>query len=404
MGRKSKYTLQQVAEWEPFLHGKPLYAVHAFIRAKGKMGQAAKLLGIRPASMSSRMDTARRMAETRGNMPEFGSVHPVPEGMRIKGISSNVDDQGMVKQSWVKLEADRDAGVKVLLDNLEQILENYKGVAGRDAPKQKKGAYDNDTMTWYPIGDHHFGMYAWAEECGEDYDTDMASRLLRQAIDKLVDSAPMSAEAALLNVGDFFHMDNTKNVTNHSGNILDVDTRWTKVIQVGVDALRYAVDRMLEKHYKVHLYNVMGNHDTHSATALSMVMAAIYEGNPRINVHVTANPFQYHQFGQCLVGMHHGDTIKRMDDYVGIMARDQAEKWGATQFRYWWLGHVHHSQRHEKPGVLIETFRTLAARDAWHASMGYGAGRDMTAIVLHKDYGEIERHTVPVQMLRGWYE
>lgn len=392
-----KLTKDQLQDMKRFVADADIVTLCAMIDM-GTQVKAAKALSISQPALSQRMKRIMQEAQASGWMPDFGSHNKLPAGMRMKGISALVDEEGAVKQSWLKLEQDRDAHIRILLDNLADTLSRYKGVAS--PPRKTVKASDDDTMTWYPIGDHHFGMYAWAEECGADYDTDTADELLRAAIDKLVASAPPSKEAALLNVGDFFHMDNTKNVTNHSGNLLDVDTRWTKVVQVGVNALRYAVDRMLQKHETVHVYNVMGNHDTHSATALSMVLAAIYEGTDRVNVHVSANTFQYHEFGKCMVGMHHGDTIRKRDNYVGIMARDQAEMWGRTSFRYWWLGHIHNSQREELPGVLLETFRTLAARDAWHASMGYGSGRDMTAIVLHKDYGEIERHTVPVQMIQ----
>jgi len=365
----------------------------------GTQAKAAKHMGITQSSFQERVARAIKNAQLNGWMPDFASTHRLPAGMRMKGISAYVDEAGLVQRSWLKMEQDRDAGIKLMLDNLGEILESYKGAAKPVPLGKPKGGYDKDLMSWYPIGDHHFGMYAWAEETGVDYDTEIAGSLLRDAIDKLVNASPVSESAAILNVGDFFHMDNTKNVTNQSGNILDVDTRWTKVVQVGVNALRYCVERALQKHRKVHLFNVMGNHDTHSATALSMVMSAIYENEPRVEVHVTANTFQYHEFGKCMVGMNHGDTVKKRENYVGIMARDMPEMWGRTRFRYWWLGHIHNSQREELPGCLLETFRTLAARDAWHASMGYGSGRDMTCIVLHREYGEIERHTVPVQMI-----
>lgn len=393
-----KITPEQFQDMKPFVSDADMVTVCAMIDM-GTQVKAARALSISQGTLSQRLKRIVKEAQVAGWMPDFGSHNKLPVGMRMKGISALVDESGAVKQSWLKLENDPAAHIRVLLDNLAGILKQYTGVAG--AGCKAPAHTTSETMTWYPIGDHHFGMYAWAEEAGVDYDTEMASDLLCQAIDRLVASAPASKEAAILNVGDFFHMDNTKNVTNHSGNILDVDTRWTKVIQVGINALRYCVDRALKKHEKVYLYNVMGNHDTHSATALAMVMAALYEGNPRVVVPVSASPFQYHEFGQCMVGMHHGDTIRKRDNYVGIMARDQAEMWGRTKYRYWWLGHIHNSQREELPGVLLETFRTLAARDAWHASMGYGAGRDMTAIVLHKDFGEVERHTVPVAMLTG---
>ena len=51
-------------------------------------------------------------------------------------------------------------------------------------------------------------------------------------------------------------------------------------------------------------------------------------------------------------------------------------------------------------GMKVESFRTLSARDAYAASHGYRSGRDMKCLVFHKDFGEVERHTVSVDMLR----
>jgi hypothetical protein len=50
---------------------------------------------------------------------------------------------------------------------------------------------------------------------------------------------------------------------------------------------------------------------------------------------------------------------------------------------------------------VVEAFRTLAARDAWHAGQGYRAGRDMRLLVHHKDFGEVERHRCDIAMLGG---
>jgi hypothetical protein len=76
------------------------------------------------------------------------------------------------------------------------------------------------------------------------------------------------------------------------------------------------------------------------------------------------------------------------------MANDRPEQWGATRHRYFYKGHIHHKDKQvckEHPGCTVEAFRTMAARDAWHGTEGYRAGRDMTCIVLHAEHGEIER-------------
>ena len=73
------------------------------------------------------------------------------------------------------------------------------------------------------------------------------------------------------------------------------------------------------------------------------------------------------------------------------MAADRPEDWGNTEFRHWMCGHIHHWTAKEHPGVIVETFRTLAGKDAWHAGKGYRSRRDMNCIVFHAKYGEIQR-------------
>ena len=53
----------------------------------------------------------------------------------------------------------------------------------------------------------------------------------------------------------------------------------------------------------------------------------------------------------------------------------------------------------EFSGLTWESFRTLAAKDAWAAGRGYRAGRDMLCIVHHREHGEIERHRVDIGMI-----
>ena len=63
-------------------------------------------------------------------------------------------------------------------------------------------------------------------------------------------------------------------------------------------------------------------------------------------------------------------------------------------------GHIHHLSRDKEcAGCVVETFRTLAPKDAWHAGQGYRAGRDMYAITHHVSHGEFMRTRCDVSML-----
>lgn len=203
----------------------------------------------------------------------------------------------------------------------------------------------------------------------------------------------------IVNCGDYFHSDSNAGVTMRSNHKLDTDTRWAKVLLVGLKAMRQCIASALQHHEKVTVINAIGNHDDHSSIFLTIALSNIYENEPRINIIDNPTIVHYYHFGQNLIGVHHGHTIKA-EQLPLIMATDRPKEWSESKHRMWICGHVHHLSRKEYQGVSVETFRTLAGRDAWSASMGYRAGRDMNAIVLHKDFGEVARHTVSVEMLR----
>jgi hypothetical protein len=242
-------------------------------------------------------------------------------------------------------------------------------------------------------------MYAWAKETGEDFDLELAERLTLEAVDSLVSAAPPAATAILLLLGDVFHADDQSNRTPGHKNQLDVDSRYPKVIQVGIKTFRHAILRALEKHDKVIVREEPGNHDPHAKWALLYTLAAYFENNPRVVVDLSPAKFWYYRFHKVLIGSTHGDTIKP-DQLPGLMAADRAEDWGTTKHRYWYSGHIHNTQVKEYPGVVWEAFRTLAAKDAWTAGQGYRAGRDMRCIVHHKDHGKIARFRCDIGMLQ----
>ena len=164
--------------------------------------------------------------------------------------------------------------------------------------------------------------------------------------------------------------------------------------------MKSCIDTALQKHRKVIVRNCIGNHDDHTSQALALILDAYYSKEPRVKVDISPNPFWYFRFGLNLVAATHGHTVKPAD-LASIMAHDRPKDWGDTVYRYWYLGHYHTQKVHETGSVVTEYFRTLAAKDAWTNEHGYRSGRDMNSIILHKDYGQIERHRADILMVRA---
>lgn len=369
--------------------------IRAILEA-GSVRKGAKALGVSPRNVFAMLARIRKQATRRGHAPEYDLRHPAPPGYALKGTSTLYDADGNLRAQWVKTREDGQS-IELLREAIESLAEPFMGAAKPASPPAR---VNSETLTVYPMGDAHIGMFAYAQESGADFDIAIAESDLCGAVDRLVAVAPPSHTALIVNVGDFYHADTSDNRTLQSGHALDVDTRWSKVLSIGIRAMRRCIESALQKHQRVKIINAAGNHDKHTSVVLSAVLDAFYHNEPRVEVDMSPAAFRYHQFGRVLIGVAHGDKTK--PEALGpIMAADMAEAWGQTRHRYWLTGHVHHRRVFELPGCMVESFRTLAAKDAWHAESGYRSGRDMHCIIMHHDHGEIERHRVDVGMLRS---
>jgi DNA-binding XRE family transcriptional regulator len=361
----------------------------------GSQAKAAKALGINLRNLEKSIALLRRSAALRGYSPEHDYTHPVPDTHVAKGVSTYYDADGKVRGQWVKSSLDDAKAEEARRAVLDALSEEVRGMA----PLVQGPVTSNDQlMAVYPLGDPHFGMYAWAKETGEAFDLDEAERLTFGAVDSLVGSAPAADIGIVLPLGDVFHANDQSNQTPAHKHQLDVDSRYPKVIQSGIKTFRRAILRALEKHRKVIVRIEQGNHDPEAKWALAFALAAYFENEPRVEIDLTPGKFWYYRFGKVLLGTTHGDTVKQAQ-LGGVMAADRPEDWGLTKHRYFLSGHVHSSNVLELPGVVCESFRTLAASDAYAAGHGYRAGRDMRLIVMHREFGEVARHRCDVSMI-----
>jgi len=365
------------------------------VNEHGSNRQAAFALKVTPSTIDGAIQRLKRNAAMQGYSPEHDMNKIAPDPFRVRGVSTYYDKDGKPRGQWVKTQLDADKLEQLFKDFAQSLADGVKGLA----PIEPAPKYTHDElMCVYPMGDPHFGMYAWWQDAGDDFDLEIARRLTCGAVDRLVASAPNASTALLLNLGDMFHADNQKNVTN-SGHQLDVDGRWAKVQLVGLQAMIHCIRRLLEKHQKVIFRINKGNHDGHSSYALALMLSCYFHNEPRVEVDLSPAAVWYYQFGKVLIGSTHGDTIKGKD-MLGVMAADKPKEWGETRYRHWYVGHVHHADLKEYPGGMVEYFRTMAARDAWHQGQGYRAGRDMCCIVHHRDYGQAERHYCDIAMIK----
>lgn len=350
---------------------------------------AARALGLNERTLRRR----RERLALKGYSPDHDMTHAVPDGFNVKGVSTLYRDDGTVAAQWVKSSADAERRDALMREAVEAMAADLPRVK----PRKATGKWRRDLLTVYPIGDPHLGMLSWPDETGQNWNLEVARQVHCDAMASLVESAPETETAVMVNLGDALHFDSLEAKTPRGGNLLDADGRYAKIVDVAIATMRQCVESALSKHKRVHVICVPGNHDETGGLWLARLLAIAYEREPRVTVDTTPGVFAYFRWNQVLLGIHHGHTCKT-DKLPGVMASDRAKDWGEASHRVWLTGHVHHESRKEYAGVTVETFGTLAARDAYAYTGGWRSERGMQALVYHAEHGEVARHKVNAAM------
>lgn len=356
--------------------------------------EIGRRLGISESKGRSHVRRMKAKAARQGDSPEHDMTRTVPDGYHVKGTSTLYDEDGKPRMQWVKSSIDHERQAEILKEALNAMAEDLP----RIPPTVKPSLIHDDLMAVYPLGDPHIGVLSWGDETGQDWDLAIAEEKFCAVFDRLVKTAPPCRQAVIVNLGDYFHVDNMAGVTERSGHSLDTDGRFGKMIRVGIKIMRQMIQSALGHHESVRVINVKGNHDDTGALFLTAALLNTYENEPRLTVDESPSAFHYIQHGKVLIGTHHGHTCK-MQNLPGVMAAERPKEWGDTTHRYWLTGHIHHDSMKEYAGCKVESFRTLAARDAYAAHAGYLSGQDSKCLVMHSEHGEIERHTVNISMV-----
>lgn len=415
-------TLNKVLE-AGYATDKQVEAIVTFVKY-GSLSEAGRKIGVDHSSVRNRI----RKAVNRYNKQNTGV--PSPEGFEVVQLATTgVGDitsakhrpipteptprpathtisklsqfltNGEVTHEWVQSkpgEADR---YEAFLRTTTEHLEKFQGFAGTST--NPKSLVMPDTCALYPIGDMHVGLYSWAEETGYDMDLKKIVQLGLDACATLVARTLPSETAYLINVGDFFHIDDHSSTTPKSHNQLDSSGRFDQILHAGYQLLQGMVEILRTKHQTIHVVNAKGNHDPKLTSALTAYMQAIYRDDSTVVVHPCTKPLQMFTFGKNLFGTHHGDGMP-MAKIPGIVPVVAKQEWGMSEYCLVLTGHIHHKSKIEENGVCVESHNTLNVPDNWHATKGFiGSGRWFESVTLSKAGGECARGRVTVNSKGG---
>ena len=351
---------------------------------------------INPAYTASTTSVNNRISNYRrkGLLP-LDSGNYVSLGEVLKGTSTLYSASGEIKQQWVKTDVPRQQQLDSYRQAISEMAKQLPVLPEVPVPSLP---LNSDTATVYISNDIHFGALMWDKESGKDWNLDLAQATTKAAYDYLFSCSPSSEVGIVVDLGDLMEVDDYKNMTPHSGNVLAVDSRYPKILRAAYESLIYAIELALTKHKTVYFYNIAGNHDISSGDAVREVIRVKFMDNPRVIVDETPRPIKYHQHGSTLLQFAHGDGLK-LHKAGEVMAHDCQDIFSSTTHRYSHFGHTHKDAVYEGPLTRAESHRNLASLNSWAYHKGFrGPLGTMKSITYHVNHGEISRSTFNVNM------
>ena len=361
----------------------------------GSRGLAAEALGVSKSVVARSLQALHKKAAMRGYSPGHDLLHPAAPGFVSKGHSTLYDSAtGEAKLQWHKTQRDEQQAGLARQAALEAMLEEIPPAQ----PIEPVALVGNDLLNLYVLTDYHLGMLSWGEETGEDWDIKIAEKLLIDWFTAAVAQAPKADVAIFCQLGDFLHFDGFLPITPASHNILDSDTRFQNIVRVAVRTTKQIIAMLRAKYNHVHVIMADANHDPAGGAWLREMLSSTHQGDDSITVDTSPDTYYCYPWGDTSLFFHHGHK-RKPTNIESVFAAKFRDVFGTTRHSYAHTGHMHHLKALEGNLMIVEQHRTLAAKDAFASSHGWGSGRSASVITYRKQHGEVGRVTLTPEMV-----
>ena len=312
----------------------------------------------------------------------------------------DVDDTG--KMLIVPMYHTETKFIKKAPDDLwtqKNIDKLFEGIKSKNLlPKKISPSYysKNGKALLVPIADFHLGLLATKKTNDNEYNIAIAEKLFLQTINLIKERVEGSKfEEVIFVLGnDFLNSDNLEGNTSH-GTPQDNETFWYEVVDKAIELITIGVNSLLEIS-KVHVFNVVSNHDNHSMYAIMKTIQAVFADNVNVIVDVSSLPRKYKKFGKTLIGLTHDMKIARA---LELMTTERKEEWSTSNYFYWILAHLHRAMQYEKQGeVQIYRVPTISGFSRWSNENGFvNTEKKTQCFIIDSEYGFTDTMNIVVE-------
>jgi hypothetical protein len=282
--------------------------------------------------------------------------------------------------------------------DLKDIDEHFKRLDRKFKPLPiKYKPCDKSLMAEVNIADLHFGKLCWYGDTGNNFDYKIARDMFHNIIGRIYTELKGKDLEYITFVwaNDFFNSDTTNNTTT-AGTAQDVDIRWQKLFNKGVEMLVQAITSLSEI-APVKTFYTASNHDEQTGYHALKYLEAWFRHDPNIEIDTSPIARKYILYGNTLLGFTHGDKEKPRTLSM-LMPNEARELWGKAKYCEMHTAHLHSEHSIEEiNGVIVRRISSPTATDTWHYTSGYvGSVRKAQTFIWDKELGLEQIINTPV--------
>lgn len=308
-----------------------------------------------------------------GKLPEYFHT-PAPPGHIVQGTSTYKDGQ------WIKTSLRKEQQIELIRAYVEGMVDRSP-MPEIQLPKHVSSEWVNAIV----LADLHLGLECYPEYGGKAWNIAIAEQTIMAGIETILEDCEPADTCWIANLGDISHSHDYKRATPQSGHMLDQDGPYSRTQHAVGRLFKWLVLKCLEKHNKVVVVNVPGNHDPDVATWVDVLTVAVFGDDSRVVLSEPDGAFHHLRHGDTYVMAAHGDKPRSgFRDLGDIMVNH--DNWAGSKIREVWTGHVHSDNAKTlRNGIHARSFTTPIPVDMYAHSQGYRTNQLLHRVSIHEN-------------------
>lgn len=256
-----------------------------------------------------------------------------------------------------------------------------------------------DELLLLDIADLHMNLQASVFTTGNEYNCDIAEKLLMNAIANIIErTGYYNFDEIVLTIGgDMLNGDNMQgSTTKGTPQVSDLHyyDAYERLCEMTIKVIDILKDRA-----RVNVIYVPGNHDEMTGYKLAKYIDAWYRHDDMVTVDYQPIARKYKLFGSTLLCFMHDGKVQKLP---AIIADEARKYWSHADMVEVFLQHLHTEQiLMEENNIRIQRLPTISARSKWSSDQGYNSKRQFKFFVFDKEFGLSDVFYVPIKAIES---